>query len=126
MGSNDVFTPAVLLWFRLLFCLDTVKRLWTAFLDQVLHATCKKGISPTAFGSCPLSLLFLIPDFFISILGCLPAAPPFPLITLMPHSISSFVALVCIQVSHPTDRWGRCRCKSISSLTLALESTKSA
>lgn len=34
--------------------------------------------------------------------------------------------LVCVQVSQPMDQWGRCRCKWISSLTLALESTKSA
>lgn len=43
-----------------------------------------------------------------------------------PQSSSSVVFLVSVQVSHRTDQWGRCRCKWISSLTLAQESTKSA
>lgn len=72
-----------------------------------------------------LSLLFLFPDLSISLAGSLSATPPFSLSFIMPLS-NSPVVLVCVQVSHPTDPWGRCRCKWISSLTLALESTKSA
>lgn len=45
---------------------------------------------------------------------------------IMPLSNSPVAVLVCVQVSHPTDRWERCRYRWISSLTLALESTKSA
>lgn len=76
----------------------------------------------------------------------LPACVSFPILMSQFHSPASFVpllsifspleqthhlnppfaVLVCVQVSQPMDQWGRCRCKWISSLTLALESTKSA
>lgn len=44
----------------------------------------------------------------------------------MHDSNSPVAVLVCVQVSQPMAQWGRCRCKWISSLTLAPESTKSA
>lgn len=80
-------------------------------------------------GLCPLILslsLISVSDHSISLPGSLSTSPPFSLIFVTPLSNSPVAVLVCVQVSHPTDRWGRCRCKWISSLTLAPESTKSA
>lgn len=107
--------------------------------DQFLDASSAKELHPQ----------FWIPSFhppsFITLFWSLYfSPPPYPsthrhththpitttalpsLIKPMLQSSSSVVVLVFVQVSHRTDQWGRCRCKWISSLTLAQESTKSA
>lgn len=101
------------------------------FLDQFLDTSSTKKSCTHSFGSHPFILalfFFFFPFWSLYFLSLAPlsATPPFSVIFIMPLLNPPVVVLVRVQVSHPTDPWGRCRCKWISSLTLAPESTKSA
>lgn len=129
-------SPLLFLVFSFFWALINREVYMDLSLDQFLDASSAKELHPQ----------FWIPSFyppsFISLFWSLyfrsPCTPPpttthpttttaLPsLIKPMPQSSSSVVFLVFVQVSHRTDQWGRCRCKWISSLTLAQESTKSA
>lgn len=121
-GWNHVYSPTVFYGGLVFFSSDTLRSVYTPLFGSLpWYLTYRKSCTHS-FGFCPfiLSLLFAS-DLSVSLLGSLSATP---LIFIMP--LFNSLVLVCLQVSHPMDRWGRCRCKWISSLTLALESTKSA
>lgn len=100
---------------------------FTRYTDSCLHSFASVLASSLSLSLFSVSISFISGSWSLYFSPCfLTAAPPFFLIFIMPLSNSPVAVLVCVQVSHPTDQWGRCRCKWISSLTLALESTKSA
>lgn len=128
--SNPPLLIFLFYWLIYLFSCSTEKWLYSSYFSPCPGFREKELMHPRFWLLACVSLFFFF-IFFISMspfsfLGILRATPTFSVqVERMHHSNSPFAVLLCAQVSRPTDQWGRCRCKWISSLTLALESTKS-